>query len=80
MWRKYRPQLPLYKTSLLDSADKVSDYVPWSCSDDSQFATDERIDPETGEKVIHPHGWEPDNNDVGGDYTEEDAGKLDEGQ
>ena len=30
--------------------------------------------------IIHPHGWEPDNNKKGGDYTDEDAGKLDEGQ
>lgn len=80
MWRKYRPQLPLYQVSLLDSADKVSDYLPWQCSDDSELTTDERIDPDTGEVVIHPHGWEPANIDKGGDYTEEDAGKLDEGQ
>ena len=68
-WRKYRPQLPVFKFSVLDSADTVSDYLPWQCSDDSQFQTDERIDPETGEVVIHPHGWEPSNIDKGGDST-----------
>ena len=79
-WRKWKPELPLFEVSLLDDFDRVGDYSPWACNDDSQLTTDEKIDPETGEVIIHPHGWEPDNNGKGGDYTEEDAGKLDEGQ
>jgi len=58
----------------------VGDYVPWSCSDQSELITEEKVDPDTGEAVIHPHGWEPSNENKGGDYTEEDAGKLDDGQ
>ena len=79
-WRKYRPHLPLLSSSLLDSADLVHDYQQWTCSDDSQLETLEKYDPKTGEIVIHPQGWEPSNIDNGGDFTEPDAGVLDEGQ
>ena len=72
--------MPFYELSFLDKSDTVGDYVPWSCSDDGELATEEKIDPETGEVVIHPHGWEPSNESKGGDYTKDDAGKLDEGQ
>lgn len=36
-WRRYDPQLPLAEYSLLDRGDKVSDYISWTCNDDSQL-------------------------------------------
>ena len=68
-WKKYRPNLPIFEVSFMDKSDTVGNYTPWSCSDDAELFTEEKVDPETGEVVIHPHGWEPNNNDDGGDFT-----------
>lgn len=61
-WRNYSPSLPLLKYSIFDEWDYVEDYVPWQCFGDQEIESNKRIDPETGEIIVHPHGWEPSNN------------------
>ena len=59
------------KYSLLDEYDYTQDYVPWTCNNDKEIEDNKRIDPETGEVIDHPHGWEPSNN------TEQDSEEED---
>ena len=33
-WRQYRPAMPIYEASWLNSGDKGRDYVSWRCNDD----------------------------------------------
>ena len=73
-WRSYQPQLPIWGIGLLDRADKVRDYVAWTCSDGSELSTwDDRPDLDgDGEPDEHFHGWEPSNIDDGDDIEEGD--------
>ena len=38
-WRRYKPQLPIWGAGLLNQADRVRDYVPWTCTDGSELST-----------------------------------------
>ena len=68
-WRRYKPQLPIWGAGLLNQADRVRDYVPWTCTDGSELSTwDSRQDLDgDGEPDEHFHGWEPSNIDEGDD-------------
>ena len=69
VWRTYTPQLPLWEKSVLDTADRVFDYIPWSCTDGAQLDTIQKLE-DLGQED-HIHGWEPTQNDgddiIGGD-------------
>ena len=39
VWRRYYPRTPVYNLSVLDQADLIYDYYPWTCTYYDDLAT-----------------------------------------